>query len=211
MSNSLAIHADLTCFRCRISSKVEVWVVVDCVGSPDLVEDIRKEDLHIVACPLCGYEQVADIPLLLFHSGKNSPLVFSPPQDATGEEGQNHAILLVELLRRQLASNWQDGWLARGLPVVPREELAEFINDYMKHPAADSETPSPLGALSDGSRQAIRRAVEDAGRYQTSGDAQALSRAVAAWESVLADDGLGSTREDFRGFVLAKPRVFQSY
>ena len=64
---SYAQAAPVTCPACDHAFSFEVWLIVDTVERPDLVDCIRGGTLHDIICPSCG-EPVGqvDAPLLLY-------------------------------------------------------------------------------------------------------------------------------------------------
>jgi len=118
MIHSLAQSIEVTCPDCGTDFTTEVWLIVDVVGRPDLLERIRAGTLHDQTCPHCDCEVVVDVPLLLYNPGQELPLLFSPVQDTTTEQNRKHAIELVSALRERLGDEWRGEWLARGLQVV---------------------------------------------------------------------------------------------
>ena len=137
----------LTCPRCGQSFAAEIWLIVDAAERPDLLEKIQAGTLHQIPCPHCQAEGQVDAPLLLYLP--NSPLpglgapfgddkgpgvrvLFSPAQQTTAEQDQEHARALVTRLRDSLGAAWQDDWLAGGLPGVPRPLLPLALREGLQ-------------------------------------------------------------------------------
>jgi len=123
MPNSFSQTPSLSCPRCGTTFQAELWLIVDTTERPDLVEKIKDGTLHEIVCPQCGPIGQVDVPLLLYRPGETPPLLFSPAQETTNEQDQEHARALLARLRESLGPAWRDDWLARGLPGVPRPLL----------------------------------------------------------------------------------------
>ncbi|MGQ9928664.1 MAG: CpXC domain-containing protein, partial [Chloroflexaceae bacterium] len=82
----------------------------------------------------------ADSPLPM-GEGPGVKVLFSPAQQTSAEQDQEHARQLLAWLRDSLGDEWQEEWLAQGLPAVPRPLLPTALTSP---PAADAATPSPL-------------------------------------------------------------------
>jgi hypothetical protein len=121
--HSFAERPSLTCPDCGQAFNPEIWLIVDAVARPDLLDRVREKTIHHVVCPN-GHAAAVDAPLLLFRPGEAPPVLFSPPQQTSSEEDEAMARGLVQRLAESLGEDWRDDWLSEGLPVVPREMLA---------------------------------------------------------------------------------------
>ena len=128
MTHSVAQSTTLTCPACRRPFPAEVWLIIDTAERPDLLARIRDSSLHAIPCPHCRHAGAVDAPLLLYRPGQTPPILFSPADQTTTEQDQEHAVGLINLLRQRLGSTWQDAWLARGLNAVPRQKLPAVLN-----------------------------------------------------------------------------------
>ena len=128
MPHSFSQTASLTCPQCGRDFSAEIWLIVDADEHPDLLERIRAGTLHTITCPHCGHEGQVDAPLLLLRLGATPPLLFSPAQRTTEEQDREQAAGLVNMLREQMGADWQDEWLAQGLPGVPRPFLPAALS-----------------------------------------------------------------------------------
>jgi CHAT domain-containing protein len=125
-------HAELitlTCPACGTSHTADIWLIVAPDERPDLVEQIRNGTLHTATCPQCGQTHTPDAPLLIFRPTAASPILFSPAQQTTSEQDQQHAAALIGILRQHLGAAWNDAWLAQGPVVVPRPMLLVALTD----------------------------------------------------------------------------------
>ena len=125
-------HAELitlTCPACGTSHTADIWLIVAPDERPDLVEQIRNGTLHTATCPQCGQTRTLDAPLLIFRPTAAPPILFSPAQQTTSEQDQQHAAALIGILRQHLGAAWNDAWLAQGPAVVPRPMLLVALTD----------------------------------------------------------------------------------
>jgi CHAT domain-containing protein len=119
----------LTCPACGTSHTADIWLIVAPDERPDLVEQIRNGTLHTATCPQCGQTRTLDAPLLIFRPTAAPPILFSPAQQTTSEQDQQHAAALIGILRQRLGAAWNDAWLGQGLTVVPRPMLLVALTD----------------------------------------------------------------------------------
>jgi CHAT domain-containing protein/uncharacterized protein YbgA (DUF1722 family) len=125
-------HAELitlTCPACGTSHTANLWLIVAPDERPDLVEQIRNGTLHTATCPQCGQTRTLDAPLLIFRPTAAPPILFSPAQQTTSEQDQQHAAALIGILRQHLGAAWNDAWLAQGPAVAPRQMLPAVLAD----------------------------------------------------------------------------------
>jgi CHAT domain-containing protein/tetratricopeptide (TPR) repeat protein len=126
---SFAHTTTATCPACGASHTADIWLIVAPDERPDLVEQIRNGSLHTVTCPQCSQTHTPDAPLLIFRPTAASPILFSPAQQTTSEQDQQHAAALIGILRQRLGAAWNDAWLAQGPTVVPRQLLPLALAD----------------------------------------------------------------------------------
>ena len=126
---SYAHTAPVTCPACGTSHTADIWLIVAPDERPDLVEQIRNGTLHTATCPQCGQTRTLDAPLLIFRPTAAPPILFSPAQQTTSEQDQQHAAALIGILRQHLGAAWNDAWLAQGPAVVPRPMLLVALTD----------------------------------------------------------------------------------
>jgi tetratricopeptide (TPR) repeat protein len=138
MPTSFQQTLSLTCPRCGQSFEAAIWLIVDAAERPDLLEKIQAGTLHQVVCPHCQFQGEVDAPLLLYNpplpegEGLGVRLLFSPAQGTTAEQDQEQALALLERLRQSLGDAWQDDWLSRGLPAVPRPLLPLALREGLE-------------------------------------------------------------------------------
>jgi CHAT domain-containing protein len=190
----------LTCPACGTSHTADIWLIVAPDERPDLVEQIRNGTLHTATCPQCGQTRTLDAPLLIFRPTAASPILFSPAQQTTSEQDQQHAAALIGILRQHLGAAWNDAWLAQGPAVVPRPMLLVALTD---DPAAALQElavqmqqtldelrqrdPAAFARLEAAARQAMAallaadRSPDEAPASAATTDASALIQAVDAF------------------------------
>ena len=66
MDYSISLKQDIGCIECHKVFKGEVWIIVDIVARPDLVEKVKSNSLHMVRCPHCLSLFTVNHPLMLF-------------------------------------------------------------------------------------------------------------------------------------------------
>ena len=107
------------------------------------------------------------------------PLLFSPAQRTSAEQDQEQAVGLVGLLRERLGLAWQDDWLARGLPNLPRAML----------PAALSDDPgAALRELAAGVQAELERLRQE--------DPEAFARLEEAARAALTEEAEAQAAEE---------------
>ena len=204
MVNSYGESADVNCPTCGHGFVAEVWLIVDAVERPDLVDRMRDGSLHDIACPGCGTPVGrVDAPLLLYTPEGNGsgdaarndsaptrpPVLFSPAEQTTAEQDQEQAAGLVARLRASLDAAWQDAWLAEGLPGVARPTL----------PAALSSDPqAALAAMAEQMQAEVERLrAEDPEAYrQLEAAARQPAQAAEAGADAGADRAVEASGED---------------
>ncbi|MDX2136930.1 MAG: CHAT domain-containing protein [Chloroflexota bacterium] len=130
MPNSFSQPSQQTCPKTGKPFTFDVWLIVDTVERPDLLQKMRDETLHVVTSPYTGDELGSiDAPLLIFQPDKQPPLLFSPAKGTTQEQDQQQARGLVQSLRRSLGERWQEGWLQDGLSGIERQMLPVALSD----------------------------------------------------------------------------------
>ena len=133
MPNSLAQTGDFTCPQCAQPFQADVWLIVDAVERPDLVQQMRDGELHLIACPHCAQRVGVDAPLLIYLAEADAaagrpPLLFSPAAQTSAEQDQEQGIGLLSTLAQTLGAAWQDAWLEQAA-VVPRRLLPAALSD----------------------------------------------------------------------------------
>ena len=124
---SLPQYLDAVCVRCRSTYTPELYVIVDAEERPDLVQRIKDGIIHCAICPHCGVVMDFGLPLLVYRPGAMTPVMYSPVDIATPEQRDEHVLMLLNALRRQLGPDWDDG-LTRGVYHVERDQLAEVVD-----------------------------------------------------------------------------------
>ena len=86
MLHSFAQELTLTCPQCGKPFVAQVWLIVDSVEQPDLLERVRAGDLHDLPCPHCGNQGRVDAPLLVYLPGNDPPLTELPDAQSNMDE-----------------------------------------------------------------------------------------------------------------------------
>jgi hypothetical protein len=157
MSHSHAEKAKLPCRNCGELIEGEVWVIVDVAERPDLLARLRAGTLHELSCTACGHAATVNAPLLVYRSGAEPALLFSPARGGDHERDEEQAAALIGMFREHMGGDWRDEWLARGLTGAAREALPLLLGD-------DPATSAGLAAASlaeDEVPPAVRQALEE--------------------------------------------------
>jgi CpXC protein len=148
MPNSFAQLSQLTCENCQREFDGEVWFLIDIAQRPDLTAAISNGVLHTFTCPHCGRLQSIDAPLLIYRPSSTKPLLFSPAEQTTITQNQEHLSALIDTLHDQLGAEWNDAWVLDGVSVAPRMQLPNVLRKGFNHPAlAAHELQNILQAL----------------------------------------------------------------
>ena len=130
-THSYSQRIPLNCPSCGQIFDSELWLIIDTVERPDLVVRICDETIHNATCLYCSELRTVDLPLLIYQPNMGASgypsLLFSPVSTADLEKTRQHMGFLVHQLRQSLGDEWQDAWIATGIPVVPRSDLAEVF------------------------------------------------------------------------------------
>jgi tetratricopeptide (TPR) repeat protein len=207
---SFSVTQTLTCPNCPHEFEATVWLIVDTNQRPDLLERIRGGQLHELPCPHCGETGEVDAPLLVYRPEAESPLLFSPASQTSGEQAQEHAIQLVGALRQSLGEAWRDDWLAQGLHGVSRDALPALLSDDPEAALAElrAKLAGPMHSSGGGPdmhaefRTDVQQANEGVQRYESRGDAAGLDAAAAAWERIVEHPGFVGSDARFQLGVL---------
>jgi hypothetical protein len=97
VAHSFATPREITCPHCGQNFHADIWLIIDTVERPDLLEKICDESLHAITCPNCSkLIGRAEPPLLVYQPGKSPTLLASPASD----DSQNDLLSsLVDILR----------------------------------------------------------------------------------------------------------------
>lgn len=117
-------HHDTLCRTCDRALSGDVWLIV--VITPDLPDLVHSHDLQSLDCENCGSRTAIDAPMMICRLGFDPPLVFSPAWGTSPEEDQDAFEWLVDIIKKQVGTLWDDGWLA-DTALVLRTDLAEAI------------------------------------------------------------------------------------
>ena len=147
MSHSYAEQTTVQCPHCGNSGSADIWLILDTQERPDLAEQLQAGTLHKLDCKTCGKEigQV-NVPLLIYRpSSEKQPLIFSPADQASQEQTQEHVQQLLSRLYNAVQADWQDSWLEQ-LVVVSRSQLI----------SSSQGSPSDLQAILQELNQPVR-------------------------------------------------------
>ncbi len=162
MNISLSQADTLTCPACNASFEATIWLIIAANEHPDLIERIRTGTLHTVTCPHCDHTGSLDAPLLIFRPDAEPPILFSPAQQTSREQDQQHAAELVAQLRERLGSAWREAWLAQGVPGVARALLPVALANDPEAGLRDrrERDPATFAQLEAAARQAMEASGE---------------------------------------------------
>ena len=129
MPISLAENITIDCPTCRLPFDANVWLIVNVVERPDLLNRICADMLHNLTCPHCRQDVgQLDAPLLVYRPDADPPIIFSPAQQTTEEQDEQQAISLLSELQERLGDAWQDAWLTQGLFGVQRAIVSSMLS-----------------------------------------------------------------------------------
>ncbi|MBA3946436.1 MAG: hypothetical protein H0X37_17965 [Herpetosiphonaceae bacterium] len=156
-TRSYAQAATMPCFQCSQTFEIEVWLIVDAVERPDLVEAIHADTVHTVRCPHCGTEHPLDAPLL-FHDGTLETLIFAAQAQTEPEQNNEVAQQLGQQLIGTLPLEERAPYLTKARMVVGIDGLRQALEG-----TEDSDDVSvALRALMEASTpQEVAAAVRD--------------------------------------------------
>ncbi len=180
MPYSYAERPTLTCPACQRAFAADVYLIVALDERPDLADRIRAGTLHTIPCPACGREIELDAPLLLYHPGGATALSFSPAQNTSSAQDQEHAAGLLGHLQASLGDAWQDAWLAEGLPGIPRQLLPTVLDG--------GDPQAALHALLEQAQQEMERLRQE--------DPERFAELEAAARQMLEGEGAGEREEE---------------
>ena len=129
MDYSFAQPIERQCPSCHQTATVEVWLIIDQVARPDLVQSLIEGGFNPLICPYCNQSLgEADQPLLIYRPNQQPPLLFTPADSTALAEDQAHEMQhLVQRLLDALESS-DDEWVMEGLKRVSRDRLLEILN-----------------------------------------------------------------------------------
>ncbi len=154
MDASFAEQPTLDCPDCKNTISPDVWLIVDGVERPDLLDLAREGTLHALRCPHCESDVGSmDAPLLLLRRNADPALLFSPAQQTSVEQDREHAIGLVGAFAGGLGDEWRDGWVADGLASAPRAALPAVL--------AGADPEEALRKMAEQAREALERLREE--------------------------------------------------
>lgn len=134
MHNSDPIHYDLSlgmspfehCPGCRKRWAPTLWLIVDIVNRPDLLDSIHEGSLNVFHCQSCNTPVTVNAPLLVIRD-QSPRLLFSPSPGNTSLDDHNQLVYSLSQLRQAMADIWNDSLLDE-LAVIPHVLLAKAID-----------------------------------------------------------------------------------
>jgi hypothetical protein len=127
---SFSQKSSFTCPQCNTVFDVEVWLIVDTIALPGLLNRIRNGTIHDLTCPKCDQTVgKVDAPLLLYRPNETLPLLYSPAQQTTSRQDHEQFDGLIGILRQHLGNIWKDAWLEQGVSGIPRPLLPAVLSD----------------------------------------------------------------------------------
>jgi CHAT domain-containing protein/tetratricopeptide (TPR) repeat protein len=200
MTNSYADTEMSNCPQCGCPFSNEIWLILDLVEHPDLVNRVCNDSLHLINCPHCKFTGRIDAPLLLYRASPDYPLIFSPAQRRTQEENQDDLDELVGLLRQRLRDEWQDEWL-RSIPAVFRKTLRSALKQLRKNQQIQ-EAEKVSAIIPSEFRADIERANRLEKNFIQSNDVEALTQSRDAWQSILIHPLFNTASIEFRSYAM---------
>lgn len=128
MDLSFSQNITTICSECKQSFSKDVWIILDQNSRPELIEQLKQENLNTLVCPQCNHQMgTADEPLLIYRPNQQPPLIFSHAEkNILGEDQAHNMHRLVQHLLQDLHRDDQE-WVMEGLKRVPRQQLANFL------------------------------------------------------------------------------------
>jgi ribosomal protein L40E len=141
---------ETVCRSCGQPLKGDIWLII--VVADDVPELIYNHTLQTLVCKHCGAATIMDAPLLVCRLGFYPPLIFSPASTTTAEEDSAACEWLLDIVKSQIGTLWDDGWLGDSR-VVPRPELAATIRAIQgKPPGLSGLRPDVVRVLLQGAQ-----------------------------------------------------------
>lgn len=123
--------AETVCQGCRQPLKGDIWMIV--VVTDDLPDLIYNHTLQTLECKHCGTATIMDSPLLVCRLGFDPPLIYSPASATNAEEDREALEWLLDIVKSQIGTLWDDGWLGDSR-MVARPELVATIRAIQGKP-----------------------------------------------------------------------------
>jgi hypothetical protein len=133
---------DTVCGGCGQPLKGDIWTIV--VVTDDMPELIYNHTLQTLECKHCGAATIMDAPLLICRLGWNPPLIFSPASATNAEEDGEAFERLLNIIKSQIGTLWEDGWLGDSRLVL-RPELVATIRAIQGKPPGLSGLDPAVG------------------------------------------------------------------
>ena len=189
------------CPHCNATFEAEIWLIVDTIARPDLLEQIYSGTLHNLICANCNqFVAQVDAPLLLYRTSETPLLLFSQAQQSMDQEDLEDVRDLVNILRRNSGDDWQEAWLEQGLTGISRPYLVTFLKNHLK-----PVKPAKSDALSDVPAEFqddLQRVTETQQYYELTGNQSALESTIIALEGILNHPAFLTTSKQFQTIVL---------
>lgn len=176
------------CPDCDHRHVVDLWMIVDGVHRPDLLEQVAQRSINYFACPACGEIGGLNGPLLVY-SGPEKPLLFGQDPGATEELLKQQRDGLVGRLRKRLAAEWTDQ--LEQVDLLSFEELAQTVREQVSA-SPDSSTPKAVTDLEDAtcSEEVVQymhdKGVDLAAQFGQKGDTSQLTFAIIMLRETVA-------------------------
>lgn len=115
MSHSFAQQLEIDCLECGMNFLADVYMIVDVVERPDLLEMMRNGTLHQVSCPQCGHLILLEVPFLMFHPDEVPHMVVIRAAGTGREWNKQQGLGFVRRLKESAGVGWRDEWFNGGL------------------------------------------------------------------------------------------------
>lgn len=180
MARSRIEPTDVTCPSCGQSFRTEVWLTIDRVERPDLVDRLMDGELSVAVCPHCGVEGGITHPLLL-HDGLRREVFCAVPLSVKGPDAARE--MVSELLQGLVAA------------IAPQERLP-YLGEVELVPELDGLRAllieQALAADSAMEHRRLAVALED---LLNAADQQAFQHVMAEHRQQLLDPGADDALE----------------
>jgi len=184
MSRSYSETTTIKCPGCRQKMSVEIWRIVDTQERPDLLDRIRKKEIHAVVCGNCGHKGRINAPLLI-NVPEREELFFVRAEKTSEKENRNTRDLLV----KKLAASFEE--LPEYLDTVEilhRDELPEVFRKSDERPVQKRVSSSGENGGSGASESEMMQLLAELSQEEHELLAEMMQRISSPEEFMLALD-----------------------
>lgn len=128
MTNSLNENQHFICSKCRGLFEAQIWRIIDEDDYPQLLEQIKKENLFSVYCPHCHHEYMLNEPFLIVQRNRRLRLIYVVAEGTSLKAERDHLRRLVNILMKNQNNNWLMEW-ENHVRVIPQELLSVALTE----------------------------------------------------------------------------------